>query len=97
MDFKAKPCDLDCSLLGWRSSGGSKGSILGPSRLLEDGEALLVWGTFFVLDGCVGDFVVFADFGGFEAFVVSEVLFFDASVVEDDVFETLQGGFVVDE
>ena len=97
MDFKAKPCDFDCSLLGSRSSGGSKGSILGPSRLLEDGGVLFVWGAFFVLDACVVDFVVFADCGGFEAFVVSEVLFFDASVVEDDVFETLQGGFVFNE
>ena len=84
-------------MLGSKSSGGSKGSILGPSRLLEDGGVLFVWGAFFVLDACVVDFVVFADFGGFEAFVVSEVLFFDASVVEDDVFEKLQGGFVVDE
>ena len=84
-------------MLGSKSSGGSKGSILGTSRLLEDGGALLVWGTFFVLDGCEGDPVFFADFGGFEAFVVSEVLFVDVSVVEGVVFETLQGGFVVDE
>lgn len=84
-------------MLGSKSSGGSKGSILGPSRLLEDGGVLFVWGAFFVLDACVVDFVVFADFGGFEAFVVSEVLFFDASAVEDDVFETLHGGFIVDE
>ena len=58
-------------MLGSKSSGGSKGSILGPSRLLEDGGVLFVWGAFFVLDACVVDFVVFADFGGFEAFVSS--------------------------
>ena len=71
-DSKTIPFDLDfdCSLLAATSSGGFRGSILGPSRLEADEGDLLVSEIFFVVDG----FGSFVDSDGLDAFVVFVVL-----------------------
>ena len=67
-ELKTIPLDLDCSLLGSSSSGGSTGSILGPSR--PEAEADLgVCEILRVVDGFGG----FADCDGLDAFVVFAV------------------------
>ena len=40
-EFNIVPLDFDCNLLGPSSSGGSSGSILGPSRLEAEGDLLV--------------------------------------------------------
>ena len=40
-EFNIVPIDFDCNLLGPSSSGGSRGSILGPSRLEAEGDLLV--------------------------------------------------------
>jgi len=71
-DSKTIPFDLDfdCSLLAATSSGGFRGSILGPSRLEADEGNLLVSEIFFVVD----DFGSFVDSDGLDAFVVFVML-----------------------
>ena len=71
-DSKTIPFDLDfdCSLLAPTSSGGFRGSILGPSRLEADEGDLLVSEIFFVVD----DFGSFVDSDGLDSFVVFVVL-----------------------
>ena len=68
-DFKTIPFDLDCNLLAPNSSGGFRGSILGPSRLEAEG-GLVVSEIFFVVDG----FGCFVDSDGLDGLVVFFVL-----------------------
>ena len=84
-DFNAVPFDLDCNLLGLRSSGGYRGSILGPSRLLVAEGDLIVWEIFVVVDGLVG----FADFVGFAVFIVLVIWI---GLGEEDAVSSVVGG-----
>ena len=79
-EFNIVPLDFDCNLLGPSSSGGSSGSILGPSRLEAEGDLLVCWFVFLVVDGLEGFAVVFADFVGF-AFALVVVC---TGLAEDD-------------
>lgn len=89
-EFKTIPFDLDCSLLGSSSSGGSTGSILGPSRLEAEGD-LVVCEILLVVDGFGG----FADCDGLDAFVVCSDLVGEEVVGEEVAGEEVVGEDVV--
>ena len=72
-------------MLGPRSSGGFRGSILGPSRLPGAEGDLIVWEIFVVVDGLVG----FADFVGF---VVFTVLVICTGLAEEDAVISVVDG-----